>query len=300
MSTSVIRILSICSFAVIIIALSSCKSKRVSEAEKVIQEWQGREIVLPANASFCVVNRDSVTPVTRTPDNADYKIVSYVDSIGCMSCKLQLGRWREYLKELDSISDGKVSAYFYFEPARNKINDLRIEIIRNRFSHPVCIDTLGLFNTQNKFPESDAYHVMLLDKDNKVIALGNPVLNPDIKSLYDQIITQTEMTKEVAELTTISVVNQDFDFGEIRLGEPAKCQFNIKNTGKTALLVKDVITSCDCVVAKASSNEIKPQDELVIDVELTPDETGEFMKDVFVYCNIEDSPIELHLSGTVK
>ena len=48
--------------------------------------------------------------------DAEYKIVTYVDSVGCTSCKLQLPRWKEFMHEVDSLVQGKVPFVFYFHP----------------------------------------------------------------------------------------------------------------------------------------------------------------------------------------
>ena len=34
--------------------------------------------------------------------DADYKVVTYIDSVGCTSCKLQLPRWKQFMQEVDS------------------------------------------------------------------------------------------------------------------------------------------------------------------------------------------------------
>lgn len=53
-----------------------------------MQEWKGREILYPNDMHFFMQGRDTL--------NADsicmYKIITYIDSIGCMSCKLGLSQ----------------------------------------------------------------------------------------------------------------------------------------------------------------------------------------------------------------
>ena len=49
-------------------------------------------------------------------NNADYKIVAYVDSVGCMSCKLQLPRWKDFISEIDSLTGHFIPFVFYFHP----------------------------------------------------------------------------------------------------------------------------------------------------------------------------------------
>lgn len=64
------------------------------------------------------------------------------------------------------------------------------------FSFPVCIDEEDRVNKLNNFPKEMAFQTFLLDNDNKVIAMGNPILNPQIKELYLRIIGGKVMRSE--------------------------------------------------------------------------------------------------------
>lgn len=61
-----------------------------------MQEWKGREILYPNDMHFFMQGRDTL--------NADsicmYKIITYIDSIGCMSCKLGLSQWQDFAVNL--------------------------------------------------------------------------------------------------------------------------------------------------------------------------------------------------------
>ena len=39
----------------------------------------------------------------------DYTVVTYVDSLGCISCKLQLDKWTDFIHEMDSIAKDRIS-----------------------------------------------------------------------------------------------------------------------------------------------------------------------------------------------
>ena len=49
---------------------------------------------------------------------------------------------------------------------------------RVHFSYPVCIDEKDSFNLLNKFPKDNRFQTFLLDKNKKVVAIGNPINNP--------------------------------------------------------------------------------------------------------------------------
>ena len=49
----------------------------------------------------------------------------------------------------------------------------------NKFNHYVFIDEKDSLNQLNAFPANEAFHTLLLDKNNKVLAMGNPIHNPN-------------------------------------------------------------------------------------------------------------------------
>jgi len=76
-----------CSLAI----LASCaRNDRRTEVERIVAEWMGKEITFP-DAIPCT-SSDSAVPCIPTA-SAKYKILMYVDSVGCISCKLNLSAW---------------------------------------------------------------------------------------------------------------------------------------------------------------------------------------------------------------
>lgn len=90
--------------------------------------------------------------------------------------------WREFIHRLDSTYPGKVSVLLFLH-SKSEI-ELLYALKKNGFDYPVCIDENDKLNRLNHFPSDMAFQTFLLDKDNKVLAMGNPILNPKIKELY--------------------------------------------------------------------------------------------------------------------
>ena len=67
-------------FAAFISLFASCTGDRAASLASVVSAWEGREIVFPENPVFTIQGRDTVDFPFR---DAPYKIVSYVDSVGC-------------------------------------------------------------------------------------------------------------------------------------------------------------------------------------------------------------------------
>ena len=69
--------------------LASCQESREEAMLRLVQEWSGKEIKFPARSVFTVQGKDIVDFDFK---DADYKVVTYIDSVGCTSCKLNLER----------------------------------------------------------------------------------------------------------------------------------------------------------------------------------------------------------------
>ena len=158
-----------------------CGNSEKKEVLELVKEWNGKEILFPTESFTTVLGKDTF----MMEENPEYKVVVYTDSVGCTSCKLQLHRWMELMHEVDSLAKGRVSFLFYFYSERkNESNDI---FHRFNFVYPVYWDEKNEFYRLNRFPSDITFQTFLLDKNNKIIAIGNPVHNPKIKDLYNEL-----------------------------------------------------------------------------------------------------------------
>ena len=272
--------------------LVSCQESREEAMVRLVSEWNGKEIKFPSRSVFTIQGKDTVD---FEFDNADYKVVTYIDSVGCTSCKLQLPRWKELVTEVDSLTNGRVPFLFYFHPKDMK--ELRYLTRRDDFKHPVSFDENDEFNSLNHFPVDMTFQTFLLDKANKVVAIGNPVHNPRIKELYLEIITGKSEAKPKQVVTTVSVDQTEKNLGKFPYSQKQEYTFLLTNTGNSVLVVQDVITSCGCTKAEYRKEPVRPGDTLEVKVIYEADAAGYFDKVVTIYCNAENSPISLRIKG---
>lgn len=165
-------------FTLFLVCVSCGKSEK-QQVKELYQNWEGREVLFPTNPVFTIMGRDTVA---APPMDTDYKILSYVDSVGCTSCKLDLLLWDDLIHEMDTLARGKVSVLFYMHP--NNFYELRNILTRDNFLYPVCIDSDDRMNKLNHFPADSKYQTFLLDSSNRVVGIGDPVRYPAIKTLY--------------------------------------------------------------------------------------------------------------------
>ena len=107
----------------------SCKESEKDKIARLVEEWEGKEILFPTHSIFTIQGKDTVD---FSLADADYKVVTYIDSVGCTSCKLQLPRWKLFMQEVDSTLNRPVPFVFYFHPKDMK--ELRLITRRDAFS----------------------------------------------------------------------------------------------------------------------------------------------------------------------
>ena len=142
--------------------LASCQESREEAMLRLVNEWNGKEIKFPARSVFTIQGKDTVDVKWG---NADYKVVTYIDSVGCTSCKLQLPRWKKLVEKVDSLTNGRVPFLFYFHPKDRK--ELRYLTRRDDFTYPVCFDERDELNRLNQFPTDMTFQTFLLDKERR-------------------------------------------------------------------------------------------------------------------------------------
>ena len=275
--------------------LASCQESREEAMLRFVSEWNGKEIKFPSHSVFTVQGKDSVD---FEFGNADYKVVTYIDSVGCASCKLQLPRWKRLVAEVDALTGGRVPFLFYFHPKDMK--ELRYLTRRDDFTYPVCFDERDELNRLNRFPSDMTFQTFLLDKDNKVVAMGNPVHNPKVKELYLGVITGSRASKSSGQATRISVNHTNLDFGTFPKEERQERSFVLTNTGRGLLVIQDITTSCGCTQVEYSKEPVRPGGTLEVKVIYEAEKAEHFSKTVTVYCNTEDSPLRLTIKGDAK
>ena len=165
-------------------ACFSCSNEKKEEITRMVTEWQGKEIQFPTNSTFTIQGKDTVS----VNMNAEHKILVYVDSAGCTSCRLQLNKWKEFIVKVDSVAKEPVQFLFYLTP--KSVKEARYITRRDDFTYPICIDLKNEINSKNNFPKEDTFHTFLLDAKNKVQIIGNPIHNNAVRELYLNAISK--------------------------------------------------------------------------------------------------------------
>ena len=280
--------------------LFSCKDTREEKIIHLLNEWNGKTIRFP-QAMNLISYLDTTNVVKFGEIKKEYTILHYVDTIGCVSCKLRLSEWNKLIGELDSISNHNVNCLISFFPMRKKelLKSLKI----NKFKHYVYIDEKDSLNQLNCFPEGDAFRTFLLDRDDKVMLVGNPINNPNIKELYLSIIQKGNIVtnKDKGIKHTKVTINQNcILLGNFDWKDKKVVKFLLKNSGDNPLVIQDVTTSCSCTTATFTKDPIAAGEETEVLVTYQAEQPESFYREINVFCNTEDSPVLLEIKGNAQ
>lgn len=282
-----------CSLLLLTCISFSCQETDKERISHLVKEWDGKEIQFPNNPIFTRMVEDTVP--YRIP-KSDYKVVVFVDSVGCISCKLPLPNWKKFMHEVDSLCDGDVPFVFFFQS--KNVRELRYILRRDGFSYPVCIDTEDRFNSLNRFPCEMTFQTFLVDSCNRVKVIGNPIHNLSVKELYLKELAGIK--KRPLPVTAVRPDSVEYHYGTVGRNETVSRKVILCNTGKEVFRIKGVTTSCDCMTAEYGWDEIQPGESAILTVKYKAEEPGDFWRTITVYGNIPEKSFTLDFWGTVK
>lgn len=182
-------------FVVLLLACNDTSRNRVAETLKMMQ---GRKVAIPIDSfvcyeGLCEVQYDKV----KLPE---YKLVVYVDSNSCTSCTLSnMHVWDGYVK-LAAEHEGEFSPVFIFAPAKDMIKNTKLKILAENFRHPIFIDTACVFSRLNpNLPTEEEFHVFLLDGNDSVLVVGDPVKNKSVGEVLQRCLAHRLGSKSLAK-----------------------------------------------------------------------------------------------------
>jgi hypothetical protein len=157
--------------------------------KKQLKRFVATEIVIPSSLDQVGLNNGVICHESEIPIS---KIIVYIDSLSCNKCKvgnlLQYDEIVNLCKQLNS----KCEAVFIFSPRKQDIEELKYRLGISKTDYNVIIDSTHSFPKANPhIPADSRLHTFLLDKNGKVVLVGDPAYNnPELWELYKKTITQ--------------------------------------------------------------------------------------------------------------
>ena len=267
----------------------SCGSRERSAAVALMKEYVGSEVRFPEGLVY-MVKGDTVV---YNPGDADYTIVTWIDSAGCTPCRMKLSLWDRVINELKSAGDAEVRFIMILQSSRT--DELTYALMRDNFRNAVTFDNENKFGSMNSLPKAENCHTLLLDGDNRIVAMGNPAINPKIRKLYREIISggadETDINKDITGERTYAT-------GVLEKGEQVSKMFILSHTGSTTLTIEEMVGSCDCITGESAKSELGAGERIEISVSMEADSTaGVFERYVDVSFKERETPVRLMLHG---
>ncbi|MDE6514255.1 MAG: DUF1573 domain-containing protein [Muribaculaceae bacterium] len=267
------------------------------EVEACLREWIGRQVELPTDVGYFTTKGDSADSQFPTEE---FKILRYVGRDGCSSCKLHLHIYPQVLAELKERTGCPVGFVCIVNPA--DMNEIRRLLWRdNSAGLTMWVDEADSLNSINIFPEIGDLQTFLLDGENRVLAVGDPAVNPRVMRLFADVLGSDSIRGRGAmALTELVAYAQEKEFGTVGAGDTARCEFRITNAGRGEFVLDRVVTSCDCTTAQLSADTIRPGQSAVLSVVFSEkDPIGEFYRTVSIFGNTRQE-LMVEITGTVK
>lgn len=263
----------------------SCSSSG-SDRDAVV-DLLGRTISFPDSTRFRIKD----THLKSIGHNYDYTIINVIDSADCTSCKMKLGFWKAVLNRMNSQND--ISVNFIMVLSGTDSKEAEIALKRYDFNEPVLFDPERKFSEFNKLSREDKYSTLLLDSDNRIIAIGNPTQNPKIKRLYQSLIFDNRQDSLLSYPDSIDPITKSHAVGIIASADTIKTQIEIHNKSDHIYTLDSISCVDTPIFSSYNGRIINPGEKKMIDISLCDNRTkGYFRHQIEI--SVEESETPLH------
>lgn len=257
----------------------------IREYEDAVSEIVGRTISFPGSLQ----SLDGIT-VAELP-KTDFTILAYYDSEGCTSCRMGLQLWNRFMQEIDSVCKNTSVRLIIITADKNN-NDLRNIARISGFNNPIMVDGNNEFVKNIKMPDNHNLRTFLLDRENQVVLIGNPITNTSLRSLYVSLMKDADI--EMNDCRTYS-----YDFGIVRPNQKVEWKYNLVNFTPDTLKFRELITSCECTTGRISDSIIAPYKDFWVYITYKDTIYGDFSRTLIATFE-NHADITLEISGSVR
>jgi hypothetical protein len=168
--------------------LSACNSQK-KELQEEVEKLQSKAIEIPYEQMACWAC-DSIVAISPW-NKAKLKLVHYLDSATCTTCYLQKAAINEFICRIEKMSENEFYNVFIITPGSKAKKRLKSDFLDKRTPQTIFVDSANVFIQMNpNIPSESMYHTFLLDEENKVVLVGNPMLNKQIEDMMLPIVEE--------------------------------------------------------------------------------------------------------------
>lgn len=183
MHLSFIRHTVLLSAVLALLPLGGCKARIAIQLERMY----GREVEFPPSVVE-VMSGDRMEGVV-IPEGMN-RMVLYFGKEDCSKC--QAGRLAEFYDLIDTCRTRAVLPVVLFSDGSN-MEEAEAATAQSYYSFPVFFDEEGGFAKANRFlPRDRRFHIFLIDKEDCVLYVGNPVANETAMKSFDLALSRSK------------------------------------------------------------------------------------------------------------
>lgn len=176
-----------CCFLLLSCILCSChKNDGISVC---ISDMMSKKVQIPYDSMVYVsfkdeMDKDMYWNYTQT---CKFRYIMYILEDRCSSCMINnLSLWNEML---GLSKQKKLQLVFIMAASSNEINDIKQAFHTSGLEYPIMIDTCGIFMRCNSYiPKNHLYQTFLIDSQDSIRLIGDPIHNKEIRSLMNKIV----------------------------------------------------------------------------------------------------------------
>ncbi len=153
-----------------------------------VANLSGKRIVFPESLRLVSkLNKHNNTDSNIIAPN--YKIIAYYGKGGCTSCRIKLKKWAQYIESLYPDNDTIVTRLIIIIPSEEE-RKIKYLAKCDNFNYDIMVDTDDKFRNTNNISSNTHLNSYLLNNNDEIIAVGNPINNKKIGNLYRKLITE--------------------------------------------------------------------------------------------------------------
>ena len=121
--------------------------------------------------------------------NSKSKIFVYADSLSCVECDMKFEEWKLKIRELKIRN---IDTKIFFLLNSNYYQIVKQIMDRELFDIPIFFESDKYFIKANNLPLNIKRSTLVLDNDNKIVLIGDPLYSDNMWELYKKTISGSE------------------------------------------------------------------------------------------------------------
>jgi len=174
-------------FIVFFAACNSPEEKREKNISEILNKLQGKKFTFPDSVQ--VIYKDSLYGAEKLKPllKKKYKITAKIYG-DCHVCVESLKKWEEQI--INKCDTGRVAFLFYIYVT--KLYSFRADLYQKiTLDYPLILDSADYYIRNNNLENYDErFQDFMLDKENRIKIIGNPLDNPQLAELYLNELTK--------------------------------------------------------------------------------------------------------------